>query len=168
MLTEETMTGFRRNVLKESARIARGKILDLSKANPTDYAAVIFPGGYGAALNLSNFGLDQENYTVQTDVSLFFKEAIIKTHKPAGFICISPVLVPKLYDSGVKITIGEDRKIAAILEKMGAQHIQCLATECVTDKIHKVVSTPAYMLAHSIKEVAVGIECLVKELIALL
>jgi enhancing lycopene biosynthesis protein 2 len=168
MATGKTISESPRNILEESARIARGKILDIAKVNPTDYAAVIFPGGYGAALNLCNFGLDKENYTVQADVSTFFNDAIIKTKKPAGFICIAPVLVPKLYAPGVKITIGDDAEIAAILEKMGAQHVPCLATKCVVDKTYKVVSTPAYMLAHSINEVATGIECLVKELVILL
>jgi enhancing lycopene biosynthesis protein 2 len=47
---------------------------------------------------------------------------------------------------------------------LGAQHIPCAAIDCVVDKTHKLISTPAYMLARSIKEVAIGIECLVKEL----
>jgi enhancing lycopene biosynthesis protein 2 len=156
-----------RHVLEEAARIARGKIKDIAQVNPHDYAAVIFPGGYGAALNLCSFGLNKENYTVQSDVFKFCK-ALIAANKPAGFICISPVLVPKLYAPGVKITIGNDRETAAILEKLGAKHVACVASHCVVDKTHKVVSTPAYMLARSIKEVAAGIECLVKELLALL
>ncbi|MDQ8040213.1 MAG: isoprenoid biosynthesis protein ElbB, partial [Rickettsiella sp.] len=63
---------------------------------------------------------------------------------------------------------GNDRETAAILEKNGAQHIECVASTCVVDKINKVVSTPAYMLARSVNEVATGIECLVKELLALI
>lgn len=169
MLSKETVEKSTRNVLEESARIARGKIKDIAKVNPDDYAAVIFPGGFGAALNLCDFGLNKENYTVQADV-LKFSQAIINANKPAGFICIAPVLAVKLYaaDKKIKITIGNDRETAAILEKNGAQHIECIATECVVDTTNKVVSTPAYMLAHSINEVAIGIECLVKELSALL
>jgi enhancing lycopene biosynthesis protein 2 len=156
-----------RQVLEESARIARGKIKAISEANPADYAAVIFPGGFGAALNLCDFGLNKENYSIQAHV-LKFSQAMIAAQKPAGFICIAPVLAPKLYPKGVKVTIGNDKETAAILEKLGAQHVECIATECVVDNAHKVVSTPAYMLAKSIKDVATGIECLVKELVALL
>lgn len=152
-----------RNILEESARIARGKIKDIALANPDDYNAMIFPGGYGAALNLCNFGLNKENYFIQEDVFKFAK-AMIETKKPAGFICIAPVLAPKLYPTGIKITIGNDKATAEILEKLGAQHIPCAATDCVVDKTHKLISTPAYMLARSIKEVAMGIECLVNEL----
>lgn len=167
MVKGETVKGAQRNILEESARIARGKIKDIATENPADYAGVIFPGGYGAALNLCNFGLDKKNYTIQADVFKFSK-AMIDKKKPAGFICIAPVLAPKLYPKGIEITIGNDKETAEILESLGAKHIECVSTQCVVDKTHNIVSTPAYMLAHSIKEVALGIECLVKELITLL
>lgn len=168
MFTKKTEESSR-NVLEESARIARGKIKDIAQENPNNYAAIIFPGGFGAALNLCNFGLNKENYTVQPEV-LKFSQAVINSNKPAGFICIAPVLAVKFYapNKKIKITIGNDKETAAILEKNGAQHIECAVTKCVVDKTNKVVSTPAYMLAHSINEVATGIECLVKELLALL
>ncbi len=167
MADGKTMEYVKRNVLEESARIARGKIKNIASANPDDYTAMIFPGGFGAALNLCNFGLNKENYSIQTDVFKFAK-AMVEAKKPAGFICIAPVLAPKLYPAGIKITIGHDKATAEILEKLGVQHIPCPATDCVVDKTHKLVSTPAYMLARSIKEVAMGIECLVKELNLLL
>jgi enhancing lycopene biosynthesis protein 2 len=167
MADGKTMEEVKRNVLEESARIARGKIKDIASANPGEYIGMIFPGGFGAALNLCNFGLNKENYTIQADV-LKFAKAMIEAKKPAGFICIAPVLTPKLYPTGIKITIGNDKATAEILEKLGAQHIPCSATDCVVDKTHRIVSTPAYMLARSIKEVAMGIECLVKELSLLL
>ena len=167
MVNGKTQEHAKRNMLEESARIARGKIKDIALANPDDYIAMIFPGGFGAALNLCNFGLNKENYSIQMDVFKFAK-AMVKAKKPAGFICIAPVLAPKLYPTGIKITIGNDKATAEILEKLGAQHIPCTATDCVVDKTHKLVSTPAYMLARSIKEVAIGIECLVKEINLLL
>src|SRR5260363_76989 len=48
------ISGESRNVLKESARFARCQILDIAQAHPADYAAMIFPVGIGAALNLSD------------------------------------------------------------------------------------------------------------------
>lgn len=163
MADGKTQEHAQRNILEESARIARGKIKDIASANAADYTAMIFPGGFGAALNLCNFGLNKENYSIQADVFKFAK-AMVEAKKPAGFICIAPVLAPKLYPAGIQITIGNDKAPAEILEKLGARHIPCAATDCVVDKVHKLVSTPAYMLARSIKEVATGIECLVKEL----
>lgn len=167
MIDGKTQEHEKRNILEESARIARGKIKDIALANADDYTAMIFPGGFGAALNLCNFGLNKENYSIQADVFKFAK-AMVEAKKPAGFICIAPVLAPKLYPAGIKITIGHDKAITEILEKLGAQPIPCAATDCVVDKTHKLVSTPAYMLARSIKEIAMGIECLVKELSLLL
>lgn len=167
MADGKTMEHGSRNILEESARIARGKIKDIGLANPDDFTAMIFPGGFGAALNLCDFGLNKDNYSIQPDVYKFAK-AIVDAKKPAGFICIAPVLAPKLYPSGIKITIGNDKATAEILEKLGAKHITCSATNCVVDKSHKVITTPAYMLARSIKEVATGIECLVKELYLML
>lgn len=162
MADGKTIEHTERNVMVEAARIARGKIKNIALANPADYTGIIFPGGFGAALNLCNFGLNKENYTIQADVFKFAK-AIVAAKKPAGFICIAPVLAPKLYAPGIKITIGNDKATAEILEKLGAKHILCTATDCIVDKDNKLVSTPAYMLAHSISEVASGIECLVKE-----
>lgn len=167
MADGKTQEHTKRNILEESARIARGKIKDIASANADDYTAMIFPGGFGAALNLCNFGLDKENYSIQADVFKFAK-AMVEARKPAGFICIAPVLAPKLYPAGIKITLGHDKATAEMVEKLGAQHIPCNATDCVVDKTHRLVSTPAYMLAHSIKEVAIGIESLVKELSLLL
>lgn len=167
MVDGKTLEHASRNILEESARIARGKIKDLASAHPEDYTAMIFPGGFGAALNLCTFGLNKENYSIQADV-FKFAQAMIAEKKPAGFICIAPVLAPKLYPAGIKITIGNDKATADILEKLGAQHVPCAAIDCVVDKLHQLVTTPAYMLARSIKEVAMGIECLVKALVLML
>ncbi|OIZ98620.1 isoprenoid biosynthesis protein ElbB [Rickettsiella grylli] len=163
METGKTKEHIERNVLEESARIARGKIKPIDCANPEEYTGLIVPGGFGVALNLCNFGLNKENYNIQRDV-FHFAKSIADAKKPAGFICIAPILAPKLYPAGIKITLGNDNPTAKIVEKLGAQHIPCAATACVVDKTYRIVTTPAYMLACSIQEVAQGIECLVKEL----
>jgi enhancing lycopene biosynthesis protein 2 len=53
-LTGEPMAESR-NVLVEAARIARGDIQPLAAARAEDLDALIVPGGFGAAKNLSNF-----------------------------------------------------------------------------------------------------------------
>ena len=45
-----------RNVLKESARIARGAVSPLAGLKAADVSALVIPGGFGAAKNLSDFG----------------------------------------------------------------------------------------------------------------
>ncbi|MHC8317160.1 isoprenoid biosynthesis glyoxalase ElbB [Pseudomonas sp. LB3P31] len=155
-----------RNVLVESARIARGNIKDIREASVEDFDALIVPGGFGAAKNLSNFATDGAGCTVQPDV-LALTEAFAEAGKPVGLICISPALAAKIYGPGVTCTIGNDADTAAAMNKMGATHAECAVTDIVEDKARKLVSTPAYMLAQSISEAASGINKLVDRVLEL-
>jgi enhancing lycopene biosynthesis protein 2 len=47
------------------------------------------------------------------------------------------------------------------------QHCDCAVTEAVTDEAHKIVTTPAYMLATGPAEVYEGIRKLVNEVLRL-
>lgn len=162
-LTREEMPE-KRNVLVEAARIARGAIKDVAQANPNDFDAVILPGGYGAALNLSDFGIKQEQCEVQQEVANFLK-AMAHAKKPAGFICIAPALIPKIYQDNVQLTIGNDSATASALEKMGGNHEVCSVENIVIDNSHRVVTTPAYMLGPTIAHVAKGIDRLVQKIV---
>ena len=155
-----------RNVLVESARIARGNIKDIREADVEDFDALIVPGGFGAAKNLSNFAIEGAGCTVQPEV-LALAEAFAEAGKPVGLICISPALAAKIYGPGVTCTIGNDADTAAAMNKMGATHADCAVTEIVEDKARKLVSTPAYMLAQSISEAASGINKLVDRVLEL-
>ncbi|WP_370280671.1 isoprenoid biosynthesis glyoxalase ElbB [Pontibacterium sp.] len=153
-----------RNVLVEAARLARGNILDLADANPDDYDALIIPGGFGAAKNLSNFAVEGANCSVNEDVARFTK-AMHAAGKPVGLICIAPAMTPLLFGEGTTCTIGTDADTAAAIEAMGGKHQACPVNETVTDTDKKVVTTPAYMLAGSISEAASGINKLVDAVI---
>ena len=153
-------TAEERNVLVESARIARGAIKSLETANPNDYDAAILPGGFGAALNLSDFALKGKECSVLPCLTKFI-QALARAGKPVGFICIAPALISKIYGPGITQTIGTDQSTADMITAMGGIHQTCAVHSCVIDQKHKVVSTPAYMLAHSIKEAAAGIKQLV-------
>ncbi|MGE8148489.1 isoprenoid biosynthesis glyoxalase ElbB [Pseudomonas frederiksbergensis] len=155
-----------RNVLVESARIARGNIKDLREASVEDFDALIVPGGFGAAKNLSNFAVEGAGCTVQPEV-LALAEAFAEAGKPVGLICISPALAAKIYGPGVTCTIGNDAETAAALNKMGATHADCAVGDIVEDKARKLVSTPAYMLAQTISEAASGINKLVDRVLEL-
>ncbi|KJZ65808.1 isoprenoid biosynthesis glyoxalase ElbB [Pseudomonas fluorescens] len=155
-----------RNVLVESARIARGNIKDIREADVEDFDALIVPGGFGAAKNLSNFAIEGAGCTVQPEV-LALAEAFAEAGKPVGLICISPALAAKIYGPGVTCTIGNDADTAAAMNKMGATHADCAVTDIVEDKARKLVSTPAYMLAQSISEAASGINKLVDRVLEL-
>lgn len=155
-----------RNVLVESARIARGNVKDIRDAAVEDFDALIVPGGFGAAKNLSNFAIEGAGCTVQPEV-LALAEAFAEAGKPVGLICISPALAAKIYGPGVTCTIGNDADTAAAMNKMGATHEECAVTEIVEDKARKLVTTPAYMLAQTISEAASGINKLVDRVLEL-
>ena len=155
-----------RNVLVESARIARGEVRDIREANVEDFDALIVPGGFGAAKNLSDFAVKGAECTVQPDV-LALAEAFAEASKPVGLMCISPAMAAKIYGPGVICTIGNDADTAAAVDKMGATHQECEVSEIVEDTARKLVSTPAYMLAQSISEAASGINKMVDRVLEL-
>jgi enhancing lycopene biosynthesis protein 2 len=157
--------GQSRNVLVEAARIARGEILDLSKVNAADYDAFILPGGFGAAKNLSTFAFDGPTCDVDKNVSRVLKEAHA-AGKPIGFICIAPAIAARLFgEKKVKVTIGHDKGTGDAINKTGAVHVECDVDGIVVDEANKIVTTPAYMEAKSIKEAYAGISKLVAKVL---
>ncbi|XTZ38874.1 isoprenoid biosynthesis glyoxalase ElbB [Salmonella enterica] len=164
-LSGETMA-VSRNVLIEAARIARGSVLPLTQASENDLDALIVPGGFGAAKNLSNFASQGTNCTVDST----FKQLVQAMHqagKPLGFMCIAPAMLPKIFDFPLRLTIGTDVDTAEMLEEMGAEHVPCPVDDIVVDEEHKVVTTPAWMLAEDIAQAATGIEKLVARVLVL-
>jgi enhancing lycopene biosynthesis protein 2 len=157
-----------RNVLAESARIARGNIQDVKEATAATLDALILPGGFGAAKNLCTFATEGANCTINPEVQRLILE-MMSAKKPVGIGCIAPaVLARALKDSGkhVKLTIGNDQATAQALEAMGAEHVECAVDDIVIDREHRVVSTPAYMLATRISQVEIGFDKLVRAVIA--
>jgi enhancing lycopene biosynthesis protein 2 len=68
---------------------------------------------------------------------------------------------------GTRCTIGNDADTAAAINAMGGEHLQCPVSEARVDVEHKMVTTPAYMLAGSVSEAYSGISECVKEVLAL-
>ena len=168
--TGEEIEGETRNVLVESARIARGEIMDIVDVTSEDIDALIFPGGFGVAKNLCDYAMAGADCSVNPDVFRLVSE-VHSAEKPIGVICISPAMMGKVMEKmgeKVSLTIGNDEQTANDLTTMGAKHVTCPVQEIVVDKDKKVVSTPAYMLAGRISEAADGIEKLVKEVIDLI
>ncbi|MEF3098995.1 isoprenoid biosynthesis glyoxalase ElbB [Raoultella terrigena] len=155
-----------RNVLIEAARIARGEIQPLSDARADDLDALIVPGGFGAAKNLSSFASRGSECTVDDELKAL-TQAMHQAGKPLGFICIAPALLPKILPAPLRVTIGTDLDTAEALEDMGAEHVPCPVDDIVVDEENKVVTTPAYMLAQNIAEAASGIEKLVARVLVL-
>lgn len=159
-------SGEKRNVLAESARIARGEIRDLKALNAGEVDAVILPGGFGAALNLCTFGAYGANCTVDPEVERFLREAHAKG-RPIGAMCIAPALVARVFGADLhpELTIGDDKDTAAALTAMGARHVARGVDEIAIDAKNKIVTTPAYMLAGGPAQAGAGIEKLVKKVL---
>lgn len=159
-----------RNVLIESARIARGDIKDIATIKGNDVDALIFPGGFGVAKNLCDYAMTGPDCSVNPDVSRLISE-VHTAGKPIGVICISPAMMAKVMgekNENVDLTIGFDEQTGNDINSMGANHVTCPVDEFVVDEEKKVVSTPAYMEAKSIKEAAAGIEKLVSKVLSLI
>lgn len=161
--TSQSEMDQKRNVLVESARIARGDIVDLAKVTADQMDALIIPGGFGAAKNLSNFAVKGPEAEVNPEVQRILDE-MIAAKKPIGALCIAPATVARALSAHKpEVTIGNDIGTASAIETMGCKHIACQVDEIAVDTANKIVTTPAYMLGPGIKDVAVGIEKLVKK-----
>ena len=159
----------KRNILTEAARIARGKILAVAALKVENFAALIFPGGFGAATQLCNFASAGENCEVDADVAHVVAE-FVKAKKPIGAICIAPAMLAKaleLVGVQARLTIGDEVETAQKVEMMGHSHVMCSSVDCVVDEAHQVVTTPAYMNAQNIAEVYQGVTKLVEQVLFL-
>ncbi len=165
-LTQEPMKE-KRNVLVESARIARGEIRNLKDVHADDLDGLIIPGGFGAAKNLSDFAVKGPESDVNPEVSRLLEE-MVSAGKPVGAICIAPATLTRaLGDRNPEVTIGSDPGTASAIEAMGGSHKVCTVDMIHLDAGNKVVTTPAYMLGPGIKDVAQGIEKLVAQVLKL-
>lgn len=164
------ITSEKRNVLVESARIARGDIKDLAEVSAKDFDALVFPGGFGAAKNLTSFAFDGADCTILPDVKRIVKETV-EAKKPLVAICIAPVILAKVFedtDVKTKLTIGNDKGVASAIGAMGSEHIECPVKEAIVDTHHRIITSPAYMLAGSVAEVAEGVKKTIQTLVGML
>ncbi|MBI2388362.1 MAG: isoprenoid biosynthesis glyoxalase ElbB [Deltaproteobacteria bacterium] len=168
-LTGDVAAGESRNVLVESARIARGKARDVATVRADELDALILPGGYGAAKNLSDFAVKGADATVHPDVLRLVRE-VHAQRKPLGFVCIAPAVAAAIFRGtsvSPRLTIGSDDETASALRKMGARHVDHPTEEVEVDEANRIVSTPAYMTARGIGEAAKGIDLLVTKVLEL-
>ncbi len=155
-----------RNVLVESARIARGKIRNLKQFNPDEFDGLLFPGGFGAAKNLCSWAFDGAKATVLPEVEEAIR-GMVQKGKPIGALCISPVILARVLGD-VELTIGDDKGTVRALESVGATHVSTTHGEVVVDGNYKVATTPCYMLDASIDQIADGADNVVSTMLGLM
>lgn len=155
----------KRNVLVESARIARGNVIDLAQFNAENHDALVIPGGLGAAKNLSTFAFDGAECRIDKDV----ETAILKmaeANKAIGALCISPVILAKVLDNAL-VTTGQNPDVIEKIHAMNARHESTMQAEIVVDKEQKLVTTPCYMLDARVDQIAEGADRLIQAVLAL-
>lgn len=156
-------TNEKRNMLAEAARIARGDIQPLSALKVSDFDAIVFPGGFGAAKNLFTYAVEGTNAVAIPEVERVVRE-FYAAHKPIGALCIAPVMIAKILGN-VTITVGVDQKTIADVESFGAKHVNTQQTEVIADKENKVFTTPCYMLPATIGDIADCADNLIKAIL---
>lgn len=160
--------GESRDVLRESARIARGRIRDLATVQATELDALVVPGGFGVAKNLCDFALKGADGSPHPEAARLLR-AMHAAGKPIGATCIASTLLALTLGATAHptLTIGDDRGTAAAVERLGAKHQDCPVDQCVVDRAQKIVTTPAYMYDARPKDVCAGIRKLCAEVVAL-
>ncbi|CAF3507715.1 unnamed protein product [Adineta steineri] len=180
-LTGETMPETR-NVLVESARIARGgqSISSLDKLQVNQFQAIILPGGFGAAKNLSTFAFDADKMTIDKNLEKILKD-FLRSRKPIGMCCISPVIAAKLIPN-VQLTLGKMKNLnendaknlfpysGSVLtaRQMGADTKECDVNEICVDERHRLVTTPAFMKNAPFHEVFDGVGLMIEKVIQMI
>ena len=167
--TGQEMDEFR-NVLVESARIARGNIKDMAEVEAADIDALIIPGGFGVTKNLCDYAMAGIECSINPDAYRLVSEIII-SEKPIGAICIAPALIAKILSEqgrSANLTIGYDDQTSKDIKGMGSNHFECNVEDILVDEKNKIVTTPAYMDAKSIKEAAEGIEKLIDKILSMI
>ena len=152
-----------RNVLIESARIARGNIKPLNEFDKEDFDAIVFPGGFGVAKNLCSFAFENVDCIVNPEVEKVIKE-MAAAKKPIGALCISPVLIARVLGN-ITVTIGQDTGTAESIERLGATHKNTGHGEVIIDEANKIVTTPCYMLDANITQIAEGADAVIKAIL---
>lgn len=166
-----------RNVLVESARIARGEIQSLDNFSADELDALVLPGGFGAAKNLTKWAFSGPD----GEINDLVKSAIVsmvKAGKPIAGLCMGPTVIAKALEGSsvaATLTVGTTEEaspyeIGAIsqgMEKAGATAVMKNIHEVAVDKANKIVTAPCYMMEADILEVRNNVQKAIDELVKL-
>lgn len=161
-----------RNVLEESGRIARGRVQKMTALKASTFDALLFPGGFGVAKNISTFAVDGVEMVVNEEVEKAILDFHVN-HKPIGFCCIAPILAAKCI-KGVEVTMGrsvegDDKwphsSACTAAKALGAVHVEKDVHEVHVDTNKLVVTTPAYMCDAYPHEVFDGVGLMIEKLL---
>lgn len=168
----------KRNVMVEAARIARGAISDLAEMSASNLDALVIPGGFGAAKNLTKWAFSGPDGEINADVKRIIND-FVTAKKPIVALCMGPTVVAKaLEDAGLKehLTVGTTEEaspyeidaISAGMEKAGAVAEMKTIREITIDTENKIISAPCYMMEASITDVRNNIKQAIDQLFEML
>jgi enhancing lycopene biosynthesis protein 2 len=168
----------KRNVLIEAARIARGAISDLSEAKAENLDALVIPGGFGAAKNLTKWAFSGPDGEINADVKRLINE-FAQAKKPIVGLCMGPTVIAKaLEGAGLKqhLTVGTTEEaspyeidaISAGMEKVGAIAEMKSVREIAIDETNRIITAPCYMMEGSITDIRNNIKQAVDQLFEML
>ncbi|KAB2808092.1 isoprenoid biosynthesis glyoxalase ElbB [Phaeocystidibacter luteus] len=152
-----------RNVLVESARIARGEVKDVSDIHIEDYDALLMPGGFGTAKNFTKWAFEGPDGEIVESIKNLVL-GFVSASKPIGALCMSPTTVAKALQGSefsATLTVGSTEAaspydIGAIsqgVNSTGAHAEMRTVNEIAVDEKLKIVTAPCYMMEASITEV---------------
>ncbi|MCH8545399.1 MAG: isoprenoid biosynthesis glyoxalase ElbB [Cryomorphaceae bacterium] len=152
-----------RNVLIESARIARGEIDALTVEHANTIDALVMPGGFGTAKNITKWAFSGPEGAIDPLVRDFLL-AVVKSKKPIVALCMSPTTLAKaLEGSGIKATLSvgsteevspyEIEAISAGVDSVGMSTEMKTVREVSVDDANKIICAPCYMMDADILDV---------------
>ncbi len=167
-----------RNMLVESARIARGEITPIQKVDLNEIDALVIPGGFGNAKNLTKWAFEGPNGDILPQVKLFLVN-LVNIGKPIAALCVSPVVLAKAFEGSAieaTLTLGSTAEsspydiagFTAGIESVGVKSEMKTVTEITVDKQNKIVSAPCYMMDADLLQVRNNISQAIKTLVELI
>lgn len=167
-----------RNVLVESARIARGNIKDIVDIKASELDGLVMPGGFGTAKNITKWAFEGPNGPILESVKNLIVE-LVAQGKPIAGLCMSPTTIAKALEGTAyhaHLTVGtpneaspyEIAAISAGMESIGQVAEMASVREIVVDEKLKIVTAPCYMMEANIVEVRDNIKQAVDALLSLI
>jgi enhancing lycopene biosynthesis protein 2 len=166
-LTGEEMPE-KRNMLVEAARIARGNILNIKDVQPVDIDALVIPGGFGNAKNLTKWAFSGSEGSILPEVKLLLVN-LVNVGKPIVALCVSPVVLAKALEGSsiqAKMTLGTSAEnspydipsFISEISKVGVKYSEKTIREIEIDEVNRIITAPCYMMEASILEVRKNIQ----------
>ena len=149
-----------RNMLIESARIARGNIQDINNIDPADIDALVIPGGFGSAKNFTKWAFSGPEGDILPEVKLLLVN-MINIGKPIAALCVSPVVMAKALEGSSinpNLTIGSKNdpspydieEFSKGLQSVGMRTENKSVQEILVDRNNKIITAPCYMMEANI------------------